>query len=53
MLCMVGAVRRSRAFEDNYWTSDNVHESVDPVAINIESDDEDEGGDLFIDSDSE
>ena len=48
-----GAVRRSRAFEDNYWASDNVHESVDPVVINIESDDEDEDGNLFIDSDSE
>ena len=43
-----GAVRRARAFEDEYWSSDNIREGVDPVVINIDSDDE---GDLFVDSD--
>lgn len=45
-----GAVRRARAFEDEYWSSDNIHEGVDPVTITIDSDDEDE---LFLDSDDE
>lgn len=43
-----GAVRRARAFEDEYWSSDNIREGVHPVVINIDSDDE---GDLFVDSD--
>lgn len=38
-----GAVRRSRRFEDDYWTTDNIHESVDPVVINLDSDSDDEG----------
>ncbi|KAK3873076.1 hypothetical protein Pcinc_021888 [Petrolisthes cinctipes] len=45
-----GAVRRARAFEDEYWSSDNVHNRVDPVIINFNSDDEDE---LFLDSDED
>lgn len=45
-----GAVKRSRSFEDNYWSSDNIHDSVQPVLISIESDDEDE---LFLESDDE
>ena len=42
-----GAVRHSRAFEDAYWSTDNIHKTVDPIVINIESDDEE---DLFFDS---
>ncbi|XP_076065144.1 uncharacterized protein LOC143039173 [Oratosquilla oratoria] len=42
-----GAVRRSRSFEEEYWSSDNIHESVEPVIITMDSDDEDE---LFIHS---
>ena len=38
-----GAVRRSRRFEDDYWTTDNIHKSVDPVVINLDSDSDDEG----------
>lgn len=45
-----GAVRRSRSFEEEYWSSDNIHESVEPVIITMDSDDEDE---LFIHSDME
>ena len=42
------AIRRSRSFENDYWSSDNIQNSVDPVIIDIESDGED---DLFLDSD--
>ena len=45
-----GAVRRSTTFEDEYWCRDNIHERVNPVIINMESDSED---DLFLDSDDE
>ena len=41
-----GAVRRSTAFEDEYWCTDNIHERVNPVIIDMESDLED---DLFVD----
>ena len=37
-----GAVRRSRFFEEEYWSSDNIHDSVEPVIISMDSDDEDE-----------
>ncbi|KAK8404000.1 hypothetical protein O3P69_000215 [Scylla paramamosain] len=42
-----GAVRRSRSFEEEYWSSDSIHEGMEPVTItiNIDSDDEDE---LFV-----
>ena len=43
-----GAVRRSRTFEDEYWSSDNVHETVGPIIIDVECDDEDV---LFLNSD--
>lgn len=48
-----GAVRQSEHFEEQYWTSDNIHESVEPVIVNIGSDDEDGDDDLFLDSDEE
>lgn len=44
------AVRRSRTFEDNYCLADNIHESVDPVIINLDSDSDDEG-DLYLSCD--
>ena len=47
-----GAVRRSRSFEEEYWSSDNIHEGVEPVIITIDSDDDDED-ELFIHSDME
>lgn len=43
-----GAVKRSRFFEEEYWSSDNIHDSVEPVIISMDSDDEDE---LFVHSD--
>ena len=43
-----GAIRRSRAFEEAYWSNDNIQRPVDPIIITINSDDED---DLFLDSD--
>lgn len=45
-----GAVRRSQAFEDQYWATDNIHERVGPIIISLESDDE---NDLFLDSEEE
>ena len=47
------AVRHSRQLEDAYWTSDNIHEGVEPVIINIASDDEDGDDDMFLDSDED
>lgn len=38
-----GAVRRSESFEKEYWATDNIHDSVDPVIISLESDEEEEG----------
>lgn len=46
-----GAVQHSRRFEEEYWKTDNIHEGVEPVIINIASDDEDD--DVFLDSDCE
>lgn len=45
-----GAVRRAMAFEEEYWSSDNIHDTVEPVVISFDSDDEDE---LFLDSDED
>ncbi|KAK3870173.1 hypothetical protein Pcinc_024575 [Petrolisthes cinctipes] len=46
-----GAVQHSRKYEEEYWKTDNIHESVEPIIINIASDDEDD--DIFLDSDCE
>ena len=35
------AVRRSRKFEDHFRLADNIHESVDPVIVTLDSEDED------------
>lgn len=43
-----GAVRRSQAFEDDYWSADNIHDSVDPIIISLASDDEEE--DMVLES---
>lgn len=48
-----GAVRQSQHFEDHYWSTDNIHESVEPLIINIGSDSEDGEDDLFLDSDED
>ena len=42
-----GTVRRSQSFEEQYWSTDNIHQSVDPVIINLDSDDEVQ---LFLES---
>ena len=48
------AVTRSEQFENDYWKSDNIHEPVDPIIINITSDDSDvEDDDVFLTSDDE
>ena len=47
----LAAVRHSQKFEQGYWKSDNIHEGVDPVVINLASDDESD--DVFLDSDCE
>lgn len=44
------AVRRCRAFEEEYWLTDNIHEPVEPVIVSLDSDDEEE---LYLDSDDE
>ena len=44
MKCEAGAVRRSRAFEEEYWSSDG----VEPVIIYTESDEEE---DFYLNSD--
>lgn len=50
----LGAVRHSQNFEKGYWRSDNIHEGVEPVIINVASDDESEDDDdVFLDSDCE
>ena len=43
-----GSVRRAMKFEQDYWSSDNIHDSVEPVIVNLDFDDEDE---LFLDID--
>lgn len=45
------AVQHSRKFEEDYWKTDNIHEVVESIVINIASDDEDD--DVFYDSDNE
>ena len=49
----LGAVGHSQNFEKGYWRSDNIHEGVEPVIINVASDDESEDDDVFLDSDCE
>lgn len=48
-----GAVRRCHHFEQEYWKSDNIHDSIVPVIVTIESDDEEGDDDLFLESDDE
>ena len=36
-----GAVQHSEAFEKDYWSADNIHDSVGPI-INIIANDEEE-----------
>ena len=43
------AVWRSESFEREYWTSDNIHEIVDPIILSLDSEDEDEDEDLILD----
>jgi hypothetical protein len=45
------AVRHSQNFEAGYWKADNIHKGVDPVVINIASDDDSD--DVFLNSDCE
>ncbi|XP_066958646.1 uncharacterized protein [Macrobrachium rosenbergii] len=45
-----GVIHQSLRFEEEYWTLDNIHESVEPLIINIATDDEVEDEDLFLDS---
>ncbi|XP_066977834.1 uncharacterized protein [Macrobrachium rosenbergii] len=47
-----GALRRSRAFEDSYRSTDNMHDSIDPVIISLDSDTDDEV-DLLLESDED
>lgn len=48
----LAAVRHSQNYEKGYWRSDNIHEPVGPVIINVASDDEsEEDDDVFLDSD--
>lgn len=37
-------------FEEDYWSSGNIHDSVEPVIVTFDCDDEDE---LFHDSDED
>ncbi|XP_066953386.1 uncharacterized protein [Macrobrachium rosenbergii] len=37
-----GSVRRSRSFEASYRSTDNMHDSIDPVIISLDSDTDDE-----------
>ena len=49
-----GAIRQSRHFEEGYWKTDNIHETIEPVLINLCSDDEDDGDtELFLESEDE
>ena len=48
------AVKRSEKFEREYLQSDNIHEGMDPVIVNIASDGESEDeDDVFLNSDCE
>ena len=50
----LAAVRHSQNYEKGYWRSDNIHEPVGPVIINVASDNESEDDDdVFLDSDCE
>ena len=46
-----GAVRRSRTFEDSYWTTDNIQDSINPIVIT--ADDDDDADDFSFDEDEE
>ena len=49
-----GAVRRSREFEDSYRSTDNMHDSIDPVIISLDTDtDTDDEFDLLLESDED
>ncbi|XP_066969118.1 uncharacterized protein [Macrobrachium rosenbergii] len=48
-----GVILQSQRFEEEYWTLDNNHESLEPVIINIATDDEDEDEELFLDNEGE
>ena len=50
---LAGAVRQSRHFEEEYWRSDNIHETVEPVIIDLASDDKDGDDELFLESEDE
>ncbi|XP_068245251.1 uncharacterized protein, partial [Palaemon carinicauda] len=47
------AVRQSRHFEEGYWESDNIRETVEPVINSLSSDNEDGEDDLFLESDDD
>ena len=42
-----------RKFENECWTSDNIHDAVEPVIINLNTDDNDGDNGAYLDSDSE
>ena len=46
-------VRRSRAFEDEYWSTDNIHEGVDPGIISLDDDSDDDEEGLFLGGDED
>ena len=46
------AIKRSRDFENYYWSTDNIHESVGPIVVCLDTDDEDDD-DVFLFSDDE
>ena len=46
-------VRRSRAFEDEFWSTDNIHEGVDLIIINLDDDSDDDEEDLFLHNDQD
>ena len=47
-MCNKGCVGRcSSAFEKDYWSADNIHNTVDPIIISLSSDKEEE--DLILD----
>lgn len=48
-----GAVRRSEEFVNSSWMSNNIHDDVEPVIVNIWSDDEDRDDNLYLETDSE
>lgn len=44
------AIKCTKKFESYYWSTDNIHESVEPVVVSLDTDDE---NDLFLESDEE